>query len=161
MKSFTLFTMKSKHVWMKSKPCGFDEIKSVLISAEGDFICEADFIHDSGFIPSQDGFSWKKHQSCIKIGAFFWIWWSDLNRRSIDYDSHTTSLKPLIYKGFKAFLFVATLPFVAHLFAPNLLLFDKNYVTCHRAFSLPKIVSKIIVKVNDQCVKIGSLTFLL
>ena len=57
MKSFTLFTMKSKQVWMKSKPYGFDEIKSVLISAEGDFICEADFIHDGGFIPSQDGFN--------------------------------------------------------------------------------------------------------
>jgi hypothetical protein len=37
-------TMKSKQVWMKSKPYGFDEIKSVFISAEGDFICEADFI---------------------------------------------------------------------------------------------------------------------
>ncbi len=47
-------------------------------------------------------------------------------------------------------IFVATLPFVAHLFAPNLLLFGKNYVTCHRAFSLLKIISKIIVKVNDQ-----------
>ena len=57
MKSFTLFAMKSKRVWMKSKPYGFDEIKSVFISAVGDFICEADFIHDSGFIPSQDGFS--------------------------------------------------------------------------------------------------------
>ena len=57
MKSFTLFAMKSKQVWMKSKPCGFDEIKSVFISAVGDFNCEADFIHDSGFIPSQDGFS--------------------------------------------------------------------------------------------------------
>ena len=31
---------------MKSKPYGFNEIKSVLISAEGDFICEADFIHE-------------------------------------------------------------------------------------------------------------------
>ena len=49
--------MKSKQVWMKSKPYGFGEIKSVLISAKGDFICEADFIHDGGFIPSQDGFS--------------------------------------------------------------------------------------------------------
>ena len=84
-----------------------------------------------------------------------------MNPRPIDYESHTTSLKALIYKGFKAFSFVATLPFVAHLFAPNLLLFDKNYVTCHQAFHLPKIISKIIVKVNDQCVKIGSLTFLL
>ena len=53
MKSFTLFTMKSKQVWMKSKPNGFDEIKSFLSSAEGDFICEADFIHDSGFIPPE------------------------------------------------------------------------------------------------------------
>ena len=35
--------MKSKQVWMKSKPCGFDEIKSVLISAEGDFICDSRF----------------------------------------------------------------------------------------------------------------------
>ena len=43
MKSFTLFTMKSKQVWMKSKPNGFDEIKSVLISAEGDFICDSRF----------------------------------------------------------------------------------------------------------------------
>jgi len=30
---------------MKSKPFGFDEIKSVFLSAEGDFICAADFIH--------------------------------------------------------------------------------------------------------------------
>ena len=44
MKSFTLFTMKSKEVWMKSSLYS-DEIKSVSISAEGDFICEADFIH--------------------------------------------------------------------------------------------------------------------
>ena len=43
MKSFTLLTMKSKQVWMKSKPYGFDEIKSVLISAEGDFICDSRF----------------------------------------------------------------------------------------------------------------------
>ena len=43
MKSFTLLTMKSKPVWMKSKPYGFDEIKSVLISAEGDFICDSRF----------------------------------------------------------------------------------------------------------------------
>ena len=35
--------MKSKQVWMKSKPYGFDEIKSVLISAEGDFICDSRF----------------------------------------------------------------------------------------------------------------------
>ena len=37
MKSFTLLTMKSKS-------CGFDEIKSVYLSAAGDFICNADFI---------------------------------------------------------------------------------------------------------------------
>ena len=48
MKSFTLFTMKSKQVWMKSKPYGFDEIKSVFlslrrkISSRSDFICVAD-----------------------------------------------------------------------------------------------------------------------
>ena len=48
MKSFTLFTMKSKQVWMKSKPFGFDEIKSVFISrrsrisSRSDFICIAD-----------------------------------------------------------------------------------------------------------------------
>ena len=47
MKSLATLTMKSKQVWMKSKPCGFDEIKSVYLSAAGDFI------HDSGFIPSK------------------------------------------------------------------------------------------------------------
>ena len=57
MKLFTLFTMKSKQVWMKSNPYGFDEIKSVLISAEGDFICEADFIHEVDFFRLKDGFS--------------------------------------------------------------------------------------------------------
>jgi len=33
-------TMKSKRVWMKSKLCSFDEIKSVFLSAAGDFITE-------------------------------------------------------------------------------------------------------------------------
>ena len=46
MKSFTSLTMKSKQAWMKSKFSNFDEIKSVFISAVGDFICEADFIHE-------------------------------------------------------------------------------------------------------------------
>ncbi len=40
MKSFTLFTMKSKQVWMKSKSCDFDEIKSVF------YPCEARFHHE-------------------------------------------------------------------------------------------------------------------
>ena len=40
MKSFTLFTMKSKQVWMKSKPYGFDEIKSVC------YPCGARFHHE-------------------------------------------------------------------------------------------------------------------
>lgn len=40
---------------MKSKT-SLDKIKSVTLSAKGDFICEADFIHDSGLIPSKDGF---------------------------------------------------------------------------------------------------------
>ena len=71
MKSFAALTMKSEQVWMKSKPCGFDEIKSVYLSAAGDFICKADFIHDSGFIPSKTDLD-KKHQSFIKIGVFFW-----------------------------------------------------------------------------------------
>jgi len=48
--------MKPKQVWMKSSLCS-DEIKSVFQTAVGDIICEGDFIHDSGFIPSQDGFS--------------------------------------------------------------------------------------------------------
>ena len=49
----------------------FDEIRSVyLLSAVGDFICEADFIHDSGFIPSQDGFRWKKRDFRIEISLF-------------------------------------------------------------------------------------------
>ena len=39
MKSFTLFTMKSKHVWMKSKLYSFDEIKSAF------YPCEARFHH--------------------------------------------------------------------------------------------------------------------
>ena len=64
-------TMKSKQVWMKSKPYGFDEIKSVLYPTQAISSAKADFFHKSGFLPSQDGFSWKKHQSCIKIGAFF------------------------------------------------------------------------------------------
>ena len=45
MKSFVLLTMKSKQVWMKSKLYGFDEIKSVYLSAAGDFTCNADFFH--------------------------------------------------------------------------------------------------------------------
>ena len=52
MKSFALLMVKSKQVWMKSKPFGFDEIKSVLISAAGDFICDSRFHPRSGFIPS-------------------------------------------------------------------------------------------------------------
>ena len=46
MKSFDFLTMKSKQAWMKSKPYGFDEIKSVSIYSVGDFFCEADFIHE-------------------------------------------------------------------------------------------------------------------
>ena len=47
MKSFTLFTMKSKQVWMKSKPNGFDEIKSVLRhSPQAISSALADFIHE-------------------------------------------------------------------------------------------------------------------
>ena len=40
MKSFSLFTMKSKHVWMKSKLFSFDEIKSV------SYPCGARFCHE-------------------------------------------------------------------------------------------------------------------
>ena len=45
MKSFTLFTMKSKTSLDEIKAYGLDEIKSVFLSAKGDFICKADFIH--------------------------------------------------------------------------------------------------------------------
>lgn len=70
-------------------------------------------------------------------------------------------LQSLANQGFWQFFSDATMPFVAQLFAPNLLLFGKNYVTCHRAFSLPKIISKIIVKVNAHYVKLRALTFVL
>ena len=43
--------------WMKSKPFGFDEIKSVFLSAAGDFICNSRFHPRSGFLPLQNGFN--------------------------------------------------------------------------------------------------------
>ena len=70
MKSFATLTMKSKQVWMKSKPCGFDEIKSVYLSAAGDFICKADFIHDSGFIPSKTDLD-EKNTNLLSRLVFF------------------------------------------------------------------------------------------
>jgi hypothetical protein len=48
--------MKSKQIWMKSKPYGFDEIKSVFYPPQA--ISSAKQISStSGFIPSVDGFS--------------------------------------------------------------------------------------------------------
>ena len=64
MKSFATLTMKSKQVWMKSKPCGFDEIKSVYLSAAGDFI------HDSGFIPSKTDLD-EKNTNLLSRLVFF------------------------------------------------------------------------------------------
>ena len=52
MKSFTLFTMKSKQVWMKSKPYGFDEIKSASpIPMKSDFIAKRFHPTQVGFLP--------------------------------------------------------------------------------------------------------------
>ena len=63
-------TMKSKTSLDEIKAYGFDEIKSVFLSAEGDFICEADFIH------AVDLFRCKTdlvEKSVLKIQyAFFW-----------------------------------------------------------------------------------------
>ena len=75
MKSFTLFTMKSKQVWMKSSLCS-DEIKSVHLIRRRRFHLRSRFHPRSGFIPSQDGFSWKKH---FRRSAFFWRHHPDLN----------------------------------------------------------------------------------
>ena len=58
--------MKSKQVWMKSKPFGFDEIKSVLISAKGDFICVVDLFRRKTDLV-------EKTVDSIRIYRFFWI----------------------------------------------------------------------------------------
>ena len=47
----------------------------------------------------------------------------------------------------------ATMPFVAQLFVPNLLLFDINYVTYHQAFRLTKIISKIKIILAEKLIK--------
>ena len=72
MKSFALLMVKSKQVWMKSKPYGFDEIKSVFtsfrskISSQSDFICEADLFR------SKTDLVEKTVDFLSKSTVFFW-----------------------------------------------------------------------------------------
>ena len=83
MKSFTLFTMKSKQVWMKSKPYGFDEIKSVFISlrskisSRSDFICGADLFRRKTDLVEKS--------TCRLQVLFFWVQGPDLNQRPPGY----------------------------------------------------------------------------
>ena len=69
MKSFVLLTMKSKRIWMKSKPDVFDEIKSVF------YPCKARFHHKVISSASPD-LSRRKtdlvEKSTDKVDAFFW-----------------------------------------------------------------------------------------
>ena len=72
MKSFASLAVKSEQVRMKSKPFGFGEIKSVLLSAVRRIHHEVISSAKQIYPVLKDGFSWKERQLWYKVIALFW-----------------------------------------------------------------------------------------
>ena len=88
MKSFAFLTMKSKQVWIISS-LRSNEIKSVLISAAGDLICVAAFIH------TVDLFR-RKTDLVEKSTCFLQVLFSGFRLHN-----RCRSKKPLFYQGLR------------------------------------------------------------
>ena len=83
MKSFTVFTMKSKQVWMKPKPLALMKLNPSF------YPCEARFHHEVISSALADFFRRKTdlvEKSTDIVDAFFWLRGPDLNQRPSGYE---------------------------------------------------------------------------